>query len=257
MQGASSDRSNLPKGSLMSARDPQNGRDASVSQPKQGQDEGEGAATFGAFARKPGARRVAAGVSGTKKLEGVIETVQALPEDAVEVGYIAGAYGLKGWVKIVPHALGQSGGDALLIARQWWLTKGYEIKSARCAQSKVHADTIGAHVADCDDRDAAEALKDHVVHIARSDFPKLDDEDEFYWVDLIGLDVENEAGVPLGRVVDMIDNGAHSILRIEYPTADKDGKPVTSERLIPFVGVYVKTVDRTAKRIVVDWDADY
>ena len=61
----------------------------------------------------------------------------------------------------------------------------------------------------------------------------------------------------LGRVADLIDNGAHSILRIEYPSTDKDGKPVTGERLIPFVGVYVKTVDRAAKRIVVDWDADY
>ncbi|SAL74479.1 16S rRNA-processing protein RimM [Caballeronia arvi] len=238
----------------MSARDPQNGRDGAISRPKPGQD--EGAATFGAFARKPGARRVAVDVSsGTK--EDVIETVDALPEDAVEVGYIADGYGLKGWVKIVPHANGKQGGDALLTAKRWWLTKGLECKSARCMQSKVHADTIVARLGGCDDRNAAEALKGHVVHIARSDFPKLDDKDEFYWVDLIGLDVENEAGVALGRVADLIDNGAHSILRIEYPGTNKDGESVTGERLIPFVGVYVKTVDRAAKRIVVDWDADY
>ncbi|SAK56504.1 16S rRNA-processing protein RimM [Caballeronia catudaia] len=238
----------------MSARDPQNGRDGAISRPKPGQD--EGAATFGAFARKPGARRVAVDVSSAAK-EDVIETVDALPEDAVEVGYIADGYGLKGWVKIVPHANGKQGGDALLTAKRWWLTKGRERKSARCMQSKVHADTIVARLGGCDDRNAAEALKGHVVHIARSDFPKLDDKDEFYWVDLIGLDVENEAGVALGRVADLIDNGAHSILRIEYPGTNKDGEPVTGERLIPFVGVYVKTVDRAAKRIVVDWDADY
>ncbi|KNH05697.1 16S rRNA processing protein RimM [Candidatus Burkholderia brachyanthoides] len=242
----------------MSARDPHNGREGASSQPKPGQD--AGAATFGTFVRKLGARRAAAevsGASGATKPEGAIESVETLPEDAVEVGYIAGAYGLKGWIKVVPHANGKSGGDALLAARRWWLVKGGERKSAHCLQSKVHADTIGARFAGCDDRDLAEALKGYVVHIARSDFPKLDDEDEFYWLDLIGLEVENEAGVALGHVADMIDNGAHSILRIEYPSVDKDGKTVTGERLIPFVGVYVKTVDRAAKRIVVDWDADY
>ncbi|BBU28112.1 ribosome maturation factor RimM [Burkholderia sp. THE68] len=238
----------------MPVRDSESGRASeNVGRPKPGQD--EGAATFGAFVRKPGARRVAVDVSSAP--ESAIEPVEALPEDAVEVGFIADAYGLKGWVKVVPHANGKQGGDALLNAKRWWLVKGRESKSVRCLQSKVHADTIVARFAGCDDRDTALALKGHTVNITRSDFPKLDSEDEFYWVDLIGLDVENEAGVALGRVADLIDNGAHSILRIEYPETDKDGKAVTGERLIPFVGVYVKTVDRAAKRIVVDWDADY
>ncbi|BAN23796.1 ribosome maturation factor RimM [Caballeronia insecticola] len=230
-----------------------------VDRTKPGQD--EGSATFGAFVRKPGARRVAVDVSGSPSArsepESSIEPVDSVPDDAVEVGFIADAYGLKGWVKIVPHANGKQGGDALLSAKRWWLVKGRERKSARCLQSKVHADTIVARLAGCEDRDTAAALKGHAVYVARGDFPKLDSEDEFYWVDLIGLDVENEAGVALGRVADLIDNGAHSILRIEYPGTDKDGKPETGERLIPFVGVYVKTVDRAAKRIVVDWDADY
>jgi 16S rRNA processing protein RimM len=94
------------------------------------------------------------------------------------------------------------------------------------------------------------------VYICRSDFPALE-ADEFYWVDLLGLDVVNLTGVALGKVADMIDNGAHSVLRIEYPDTGKDGKPVTGERLIPFVGVFVKTVDQAAKQIVVDWEADY
>ncbi|KMY85854.1 16S rRNA processing protein RimM [Candidatus Paraburkholderia calva] len=218
---------------------------------------------FRPFVRKPGARRAAAevsgasGASGATKPEGAIESVETLPDDAVEVGYIAGAYGLKGWIKVVPHATGKSGGDVLLAAKRWWLVKGRERKTAGCLQSKVHADTIAARFVGCDNRDLAETLKGYVVYIARSDFPKLDDEDEFYWVDLIGLEVENEAGVALGRVADMIDNGVHSILRIEYPSVDKEGRAVAGERLIPFVGVYVKTVDRAAKRIAVDWNADY
>ncbi|MBC8638440.1 ribosome maturation factor RimM [Caballeronia sp. EK] len=240
----------------MSTRNSESGRvPEDVGRSKPGHD--ESSATFGAFVRKPGARHVAVDISSLKTPQGGIESVEALPDDAVELGFIADAYGLKGWVKIVPHANGKQGGDALLNAKRWWLVKGRDYKSARCLQSKVHADTIVARFAGCDDRDTALTLKGHTVNIARSDFPKLDSEDEFYWVDLIGLDVESEAGVALGRVADLIDNGAHSILRIEYPSTDKDGKPITGERLIPFVGVYVKTVDRAAKRIVVDWDADY
>jgi 16S rRNA processing protein RimM len=83
----------------------------------------------------------------------------------------------------------------------------------------------------------------------------------------VGLDVVNEAQVALGRVVEVIDNGAHAVLRVEYPSLGKDGPPVKDAkdaggdgkgvRFIPFVGAYVKTVDQAARRIVVDWEADY
>src|SRR6185312_964760 len=115
----------------------------------------------------------------------------------------------------------------------------------------THSDSIVAQLSGTNNRDQALALKGWRVHVRRGDFPALGT-DEFYWVDLIGLEVVNEAGVALGRVVDLIDNAAHAVLRIEYLSQGKEGQPVTGERLIPFVGVYVKTVDQAAKRIVVD-----
>jgi 16S rRNA processing protein RimM len=210
--------------------------------------------SFGAFAPRPverdAARVVAAGQGSD------IEQVEALPDDAVEVGAVVDAYGLKGWVKVAAHASARQGGDALTSAKRWWLVKGREIKSAPVVAAKSHGDSIVAQLAGPSDRDQALALRGWRVHVRRSDFPALED-DEFYWVDLIGLEVVNEASVALGRVVDLIDNGAHAVLRIEYPSQGKDGQSVTGERLIPFVGVYVKAVDQAAKRIVVDWEADY
>ncbi|WP_310682035.1 ribosome maturation factor RimM, partial [Burkholderia multivorans] len=182
--------------------------------------------------------------------------VQALPDDAVEVGAVVDAYGLKGWVKVATHADAGRGGDALLSARRWWLEKGTQRFSARIVQSKTHGDTVVAQPAGVGDRDAALALRGFRVFVRREDFPALA-ADEFYWVDLIGLDVVNEQSATLGKVVGMIDNGAHSIMRVEYPSVGKDGRPAAAERLIPFVGVYVKTVDQAARRIVVDWEADY
>ena len=123
-------------------------------------------------------------------------------------------------------------------------------------QSKAHSDTVVAQPAGVSDRDAAYAMRGFRVFVRREDFPALA-ADEFYWVDLIGLDVVNEQSVALGKVSGMIDNGVHSIMRVEYPATGKDGQPTTDERLIPFVGVYVKTVDQAARRIVVDWEADY
>jgi 16S rRNA processing protein RimM len=220
-------------------------------------------ASFGAFARRP----IATGEAGAGAEAGVrVEPADTLPEDAVEVGAIVDAYGLKGWVKVAAHASAGHGGDALTHAKRWWLLKGRECKSVQMTQAKVHADHIVAHVGGLADRDAALALRGYRVHIRRTDFPELGD-DEFYFVDLVGLDVVNEAGVALGRVADLIDNGAHAVLRVEYSLVGKGGQPMKDvkdasgdekgERLIPFVGVYVKTVDQAARRIVVDWEADY
>jgi 16S rRNA processing protein RimM len=217
---------------------------------------------FGAFVRKPveraegKAKANSVANAGSAAADMRAETVESWPADAVEVGAIVDAYGLKGWVKVAAHADAGRGGDALLSARRWWLLKGQERKSAPSLQSKTHGDSVVAHLGGVADRDVALALRGTRVYISRSEFPALE-ADEFYWVDLLGLDVVNVAGVHLGKVADMIDNGAHSVMRIEYPATDKNGKPVAGERLIPFVGVFVKTVDQAAKQITVEWEADY
>ena len=231
-------------------------RDSSSSGRAKAKTEATARASFGAFVRKPVERPVTNAAMPTAAQEMRAESVESWPDDAVEVGAIVDAYGLKGWVKVAAHADAGHGGDALLSAKRWWLEKGRERKSAPRLQSKVHGDSIVAQLGGTADRDVALALRGYRVYVRRSDFPALE-ADEYYWVDLLGLDVVNEAGVELGKVADLIDNGAQPVLRIEYPGTGKDGKPATGERLIPFVGVYVKTVDQAAKKIIVDWEADY
>jgi 16S rRNA processing protein RimM len=220
-----------------------------------------GQASFGAFVRKPvertdGTAKEAQADVAPEAAEMRVETAASWPADAVEVGAIVDAYGLKGWVKVAAHADAGHGGDALLSAKRWWLLRGQERRSAPSLQAKTHSDSVVARLGGVADRDVALAWRGSRVYISRSEFPSLE-ADEFYWVDLIGLDVVNLAGLNLGKVASMIDNGAQSVLRIEYPVTDKSGKPVAGERMIPFVGVFVKTVDQTARQIVVDWEADY
>lgn len=181
-------------------------------------------------------------------------TGDGVPDDLVLVGHISGAYGLNGWVRIKPYS---ADADALLHAKTWWLDKP-ALRDVTMMQSKMHTEDIVAQLMGVADRDAAEALKGTTVQISRKHFPALSD-NEFYWIDLIGLDVVNTQGVQLGQVSDMMDNGAHPILRVAASSGASvaDGVKAGQELLIPFVEQFVLTVDKTAKKITVDWESDY
>ncbi|SOY55923.1 ribosome maturation factor RimM [Cupriavidus taiwanensis] len=195
------------------------------------------------------------------RLPAALLYAEPLPEDLVEVGYVGAAYGIRGWIKVQPHA---DDASALLHARRWWLLSppqaGLVAADAaraqpvcvKIAQSREHSGTVVAQAAGVADRNLAEALRGRRVWIRRADFP-APDEDEFYWVDLIGCNVSNEQGELLGEVSGLIDNGAHQILQVAF--VQPDGK--AGERLIPFVDAFLREVDTAGKRIVVDWGLDY
>jgi 16S rRNA processing protein RimM len=175
----------------------------------------------------------------------------SIPDDLMLVGYVSGAYGINGWVRIKPYS---SDAGALLYAKTWWLDKP-DLHDVEMMQSKIHSGDVVAQLMGVVGRNAAEALKGATVQIPRSHFPPLSD-DEFYWVDLIGLAVENLQGECLGLVTDLMDNGAHPILRVALPQVP-ESETAPQELLIPFVDQFVKTVDQQAKKITVDWGLDY
>lgn len=144
----------------------------------------------------------------------------------------------------------------MLHARTWWIDKP-EWQEMERLQAKRHGTDVVAQWMGIADRDAAESFKGAAVFIRRAHFP-VPDEDEFYWVDLIGLRVENLQGESLGEVADLMDNGAHPILRVVEQSEQRvDDSKVTSERLIPFVSQFVHSVELAQRRIVVDWERDF
>jgi 16S rRNA processing protein RimM len=212
------------------------------------------------------------------------------PEDAIEVGRILGAWGIKGGIKVLPFAADP---QALFSARVWFLKPaegakkpgGNPLRPGAAAPAPAHktpaqkaalaaplpfalnvtgvrdqGDAIVATAPEIPDRDAAEAMKGVRVFVSRATFPAPDD-DEFYWIDLIGLSVSNREGVALCDVIGLIDTGPHCVLRVKPGAADPAGdapaEPAADERLIPFVEAYVDSVDIAGRRIVVDWGLDY
>lgn len=175
----------------------------------------------------------------------------AVPDDLVQVGYVSGAFGIVGGLRVTPFSVDA---DALLKVKTWWLDKP-ALRSVSVRTAKMHGGDVVATLVGMRDRNDAEALKGAAVHVSRSEFPKLE-EDEYYWSDLIGLDAVNLEGEALGKVTDMMHNGAQSILRITPAEAGAPDAKV-SERLVPFVDAFVKKVDLGAKLITLDWGLDY
>ena len=178
-----------------------------------------------------------------------------LPADAVEVGRIADAWGIKGWFKVLAYSADP---EALFSSKRWYLQPAERgpktfVGTVKLAirEAKEHSDTVVASAQDVDDRTAAEALKGARIVIPRSSFPTAAT-DEFYWVDLLGLDVVNREGVALGQIRDLLSTGPQTVLVMEYT---EDGK--TLERMIPFVSQFVDGVDIPGRRITVDWQPDY
>ena len=132
-------------------------------------------APFGAFVRKPveraeGKAKAEVASAGSNAAEMRAETAESWPADAVEVGAIVDAYGLKGWVKVAAHADAGHGGDALLSAKRWWLMKGHERKSAPSLQAKTHSDSIVAHLGGVTDRDVALTMRGTAFTSAAANF---------------------------------------------------------------------------------------
>ncbi len=188
----------------------------------------------------------------------------AFPVDAIEVARIGDAWGVKGWFKVVPFA---SDPQAIFSSRRWFLKPplptgvGASVPRAaawpellRVTGVKEHGSSVVAQAQGVESRGDALALRGARVFVARASFP-TQNPDEFYWVDLIGLQVINRKGESLGVVAGLIDTGPQSVLRVVVePTA---AEPAAVERLIPFVSAYIDDVSLEHRRIQVDWELDY
>lgn len=185
------------------------------------------------------------------------------PADALEVGRVLDAWGVKGWVKVQPFS---TDAQALFASRRWFVRAPEQGLVAanplgasfppllEIADMRLHGEFVVALPRGNADRSAAERLRGARLFVARSSFPATG-ADEYYWIDLIGLEVVNREDARLGTVVGLLDTGPHSVLRIRPEGATTDAED--SERLIPFVNAYVDDVDLARKRIVVDWGLDF
>ena len=163
---------------------------------------------------------------------------------------VLSSYGVQGWVKARPYTREP---DALLGFERWWLKLrgAREWREIRPLATRMHSGTVLAQFEGVADREAAQALAGSQIGVRRADFA-VAERDEIYVADLIGLAVVNRDGVRLGEVAAVEEYGAHPLLRV----APAEGI-ASAALLIPFVAAHVEGVDLEARRIDVDWQADY
>lgn len=159
--------------------------------------------------------------------------------DRVCVGAIAGAFGVRGEVRLKSFT---SEPNDIAGYSPLWTEDGTRSFAIRLTRPTTGG--LGARLSGVETREEAEALKGVTLWADRGKLPKLPD-DEFYHADLIGLAVYDTGGAPLGKVRAIYDHGAGDILEIFGP-----GRKQTL--LLPFTKAAVPTVDLAAGRIVAD-----
>lgn len=159
------------------------------------------------------------------------------------MGRVAAPYGIKGWVKVQPYTEYL---DSLLDFPVWRLGKANAWSEFQVLDARVHGRVLVASLENVTDRNRAETLAGMEIAVPRAEMPEAE-EGEYYWDDLIGLEVVNLAGENLGRIEGLLETGAHDVMRV---LGDR-------ERLIPFTEPIVCSVDMDAGRVEVDWGKDY
>jgi 16S rRNA processing protein RimM len=160
----------------------------------------------------------------------------------VPLGHIAGVHGIQGWVKV--HSLTEPR-EAIFEYQPWLM--GESLEAVRVIQGKKHGNRLIALLENADNREQAEALVNQQIAVYRDQFPELP-RGEFYWADLLGLEVRLEDGRELGTIQQMLATGANDVMVVRGER----------ERLIPFIiGQYVKRVDLAGGVVTVDWDPEF
>ncbi len=151
-------------------------------------------------------------------------------------------HGVQGALKVFSQT--RDRGDILRYPR-WHLLQQGQWLEHRLQRGQVQGKRVIAWLSDVGQRDQAEALVGAEVWIARSDLPPPAP-GEYYWADLIGCRVVNDAGVELGEVQEMIETGANDVMSLH---SEQGGQ------LVPWAyGSIVTAVDVNERVITVAWD---
>lgn len=132
------------------------------------------------------------------------------PANLILVGRVAGAFGVKGEVRITTYTA-----DPLALAQYRDLKRQDGAPALTILAARPTKGGIIVRTQEVETREQAEALRGLKLHIPRDVLPEPEEEDEFYITDLIGLAVETPQGEPLGRVKEVRDFGAGDLLEIQ------------------------------------------
>lgn len=169
-----------------------------------------------------------------------------IPDQAtiVTLGKVIGVFGVKGWFKVYSYT-GQQ--EDILRYTPWHFYENGDWLPVKLLAGKRQGKGLVANIESITDRDAALALHGTKIGVPRTSLPVLTD-DEYYWSDLIGLQVITTKNYALGKIAYLFETGANDVMVVRGER----------ERWLPWVITdVVKSVDLDSGMVVVDWDSDF
>ena len=167
-----------------------------------------------------------------------------MADELVSIGKVSGIFGVRGWIKVFSYTEVR---ENILTYSPWTLRKGKESKEVTVVDGRRHGKTVVAYLQGLDDRDEAAALNGWEILIHPDQLPKAR-KGEYYWADLIGLQVKTLQGVDFGTVKQMLETGANDVV---VAVGER-------ERLIPFLqGDTIVNIDLETGEMLVDWDPEF
>lgn len=161
-------------------------------------------------------------------------------DNFLEVGQIVNSYGIKGELKVVPYTDDITRFDEL---KTIYIQIGKELKKYEIEGVKYHKNNVLMKLKGIDDINDTEQFRNCYLKIKREDAVKLP-EDTYFIVDLIGIDVYEENGTSIGKIVDIFPTGSNDV----YVVKDELGKQI----LLPAIGEVIKNVDISNKKMIVN-----
>lgn len=150
------------------------------------------------------------------------------------VGEIVAPFGTRGEVKVL---LDTDFPELILDAKTLYIGEPPAAHAVEWANS--YRGTVRLKLAGCDDRDTAETLRGQVVQVATADAP-IPGEGEYYYYQLLDLEVWTDQGEHLGQVVEILPTGGNEVLVV---------RGLGGEVLLPLIEAVVQEVDLAAGRI--------
>lgn len=171
--------------------------------------------------------------------------------EPVVVGQLGAVYGIKGWLKVNSFTDHPEG---IFDYKPWLMKTGNSWREVQVAAWKRHGKGLICKLDHIEQREEAQLLTGNDIAVSAELFAPLPD-DEFYWRDLIGCQVQNLQGYHLGEVSQLMETGSNDVLVVKANAKDAFGQ---RERLIPFVeDQVIKSVDIAKRIIEIDWDPSF
>ena len=168
----------------------------------------------------------------------------------IEMGKFGAVYGIKGWLKVHSYT---NDPESIFEYKPLLMESRGQFQEVTITDWKRHNNGFVAKVAEFDVREEAQALVGVSLFVDPSLLPVL--EEDFYWRDLVGCQVNTDKGYSLGVVTEIMETGSNDVLVVKANANDAFGQ---KERLIPFIEAQViSNVDITSKLITVNWEPNF